>query len=42
MKWEGDAESSNVEDSRGMGGKLAMGGGGAKEQAWSDPSPFSG
>ena len=28
MKWEGDAESSNVEDSRGMGGKLAMGGGG--------------
>ena len=28
MKWEGDAESSNVEDSRGMGGKLALGGGG--------------
>lgn len=28
MQWEGGEESSNVEDRRGMGGKLAMGGGG--------------
>src|SRR6185503_15483748 len=27
MKWEGDAESSNVEDRRGMGGPIAVGGG---------------
>jgi predicted metalloprotease len=27
MKWEGDAESSNVEDRRGMGGPLMIGGG---------------
>jgi uncharacterized protein len=28
MRWQGGAESSNVEDRRGMGGKLALGGGG--------------
>ena len=28
MKWEGGEESSNVEDRRGMGGPLAIGGGG--------------
>ena len=27
MRWEGDAESSNVEDRRGMGGPLLIGGG---------------
>lgn len=29
MDWQGDSESSNVDDRRGMGGKVAMAGGGA-------------